>query len=200
MATGATLPNMPERVDLGPCSALRHEGDPERCAVLLPGMVYPTRAPVLWFARAAAVASGWSALEVLGEPGDHPQPVVWERESAEAALDAVDASRVLVIGKSLASFLSGLVSDRGLPAAWLTPALDREEVTDGLARASQPTLLVGGTADSMWVREAIPSNPTLEVLELPGVDHGLEVAGDVPASLEALGTMAQAVRRLADMI
>jgi hypothetical protein len=161
-------------------------------------MVYPTRAPVLWFAREAVMARGWSALEVLGEPGDHSEPVVWERDCAEAALEAVGADRVLVIGKSLASFLAGLVSDRGLPAAWLTPALDRQEVVDGLARAQQRTLILGGTADSMWVREAIPSTPALEVVELPGVDHALQVAGDVAASLDALRTMVHALAGLAD--
>lgn len=192
-----TLPPMPERVDLGPCAALRHEGDPQRCAIVLPGMVYPTRAPVLWFAREAVMAGGWSALEVLGEPGDHPQPVAWERDCVEAALEAVDADRVFVIGKSLASFMAGLVSDRGLPAAWLTPALDRQEVLDGLARAQQRTLVLGGTADSMWVPEAIPSNPALRMLELPGVDHALQVPGDVSASLDALRTMAQALTALA---
>src|SRR5436309_9259444 len=110
---------MPERIDLGPASGLRHEGDPERCAVLLPGMVYPTRAPVLWFAREAVMARGWSALEVLGEPGSHPEPLDWQRECAERALDGAGAEQVLVIGKSLATFLAGPVAERGLPAAWL---------------------------------------------------------------------------------
>jgi hypothetical protein len=57
-----------ERVDLGPCRAIRREGDAERVAVLLPGQSYPIRAPVLWFAREAAMSRGWRALEVLGEP------------------------------------------------------------------------------------------------------------------------------------
>jgi hypothetical protein len=191
---------MPERVDLGRCTAIRHEGDPRRCAVLLPGMVYPTRAPVLWFAREAAMARGWSALEVLGEPGDHPEPLAWQRECAERALDAAGQAHILVIGKSLATFLAGLVSDRGLPAAWLTPALDRDVVVEGLGRADQRTLVVGGTADSMWVREAIPENPALEVLELPGVDHALQVPGNPAASLDALGQMVQAVGRLAEAV
>jgi hypothetical protein len=160
-------------------------------------MVYPTRAPVLWFAREAAMAQGWSALEVLGEPGTHPEPVAWEREAAERALEAVGQARVLVIGKSLASFLAGLVADRDLPAIWLTPALDQQAVVAGLAQARQRTLLVGGTADSMWVTAAVPDNPALEVLELPGVDHGLQVAGDLSASLRALEAMAAAVGRMA---
>ena len=65
---------MQQRVELGPCGAIRHDGDATRCAVLLPGLFYPTRAPALWFAREAALARGWSALEVLGEPGEHGIP------------------------------------------------------------------------------------------------------------------------------
>jgi hypothetical protein len=160
-------------------------------------MVYPTRAPVLWFAREAAMAQGWSALEVLGEPGDHPEPVAWERECAERALEAASPARVLVIGKSLATFLAGPVADRGLPAAWLTPALDQEVVVEGLRRAAQRTLVLGGTADAMWVSDALPDNPALEVVELPGVDHALQVQGDPAASLGALGQMVEAVGRLA---
>ena len=56
---------------------------------------------MLWFAREAALGQGWSALEVLGEPGEHPDPIEWQRAAAEAALAAADSERVLVIGKSL---------------------------------------------------------------------------------------------------
>jgi hypothetical protein len=186
-----------ERIDLGPGSGIRHAGDPGRCAVLLPGMFYPTRAPVLWFAREAVMAQGWSAIEVLGEPGLQADPLAWERERADQAVAAAGDGRVLVIGKSLASRLAGSVSDRGLAAAWLTPVLTKSEVVEGLRRASQPTLLVGGTADSLWDRSAIPDNPVLEVLELPGVDHVLQVPGDPGASLDALRRMVEALGRLA---
>jgi hypothetical protein len=191
---------MPERVELGPCAATRHEGDPDRCALLLPGQFYPTHAPVLWFAREAAMAHGWSALEVLGLPGDHPDPLGWERDCAERALAALDAGRVLVIGKSLASLLAGTISDRGLPAAWLTPVLTERAVIEGLDGARQPTLLIGGTADDLWQAPEIPDNPALDVLELPGVDHALQVPGDLLASLDALRALTEAVGRLAARI
>ena len=185
---------MPERIDLGPCAAIRHGPDQDRCAVLLPGMVYPTRAPVLWFAREALIAEGWGALEVLGEPRERPDPVGWERECAERALAAAGSNRVLVVGKSLASLLAGLVSDRGLEAVWLTPALTEDSLVKDLARVRPPTLLLGGTADSMWRRDAIPDNPALEVIEVPGADHALQVPGDISASLDALRQMVDGIR------
>ncbi|MGN6169087.1 MAG: hypothetical protein ACTHQQ_13095 [Solirubrobacteraceae bacterium] len=187
---------MPERVDLGPCAALRHDGDPARCVVLLPGMVYPTRAPVLWFARETALAHGWSALEVLGEPAEHKDPVEWERAGAEAALAAAGSEQVLVIGKSLATLLAGHVSDLDLPAVWLTPPLTEPVVGEGLARARRTTIVMGGSADDLWRRDAIPANPAVEVIELPGFDHALQVPGDPVASLDALRRVVEAVERM----
>ncbi|MBV8940171.1 MAG: hypothetical protein JO240_00395 [Solirubrobacterales bacterium] len=188
---------MPERIDLGPAAGMRHEGDPQRCAVVLPGMFYPTRAPVLWFAREAAVAQGSSALEVLGEPGEHPDPVAWQRAAAEAALDAAGSGRVLVIGKSLATLLAAQVGERDVPAVWLTPALTEAAVGEGLARARQPTVVMGGTADDFWRADAIPDNPVLEVIELPGLDHSLQFPGDPLASLDPLARVVQVVARMA---
>ena len=187
---------MSERVDLGPCAGLRHDGDPARCTVLLPGMVYPTRAPVLWFARETALAHGWSALEVLGEPGDHGDPIEWQRAAAAAALAAAGSAQVLVIGKSLATLLAGHVSDLDLPAVWLTPALTEPAVGEGLARARRATVVMGGSADHFWRPEAIPSNPALEVVELPGLDHALQLPGDPLASVDALRQVMEAVQRM----
>jgi hypothetical protein len=188
---------MQERIDLGPCTAIRHDGDRDRLAVLLPGQFYPTRAPVLWFAREAVMAEGWSALEVLGEPGQHPDPLGWERDCAEHALARSTSRQVLVIGKSLASLLAGEISERGLPAVWLTPLLTEASVIDALARTQLSTLLVGGTADALWRGDVIPDNPALEVLELAGVDHAVQVPGDPLASVEALRELTASVRRLA---
>jgi hypothetical protein len=182
-----------ERVDLGPCQAIRHDGDADAVAVLLPGMFYPTRAPALWFAREAAMACGWSALEVLGEPGLHEEPLEWERSCAERAIEAAGAERLLIVGKSLASLLAGAISARDLPAVWLTPLLHDPSVIDGLARTTRPVLLVGGSADPTWRIDLRPANDLIEVLELPDADHSLEVPGDPVVSVEGLRRVTEAI-------
>jgi hypothetical protein len=157
--------------------------------VILPGIRYFSQAPLLWFAREAAQAGGWSVVEVDERaPGDR-EPFEWMREQARRALEAASgADAVVVIGKSLGSVAATIVSG---PAVWLTPLLDRREIAAALEGASAPTLLVGSPADPSWASGTVPDNPALEVLELPGLDHSLQVSGDVSASFDVLRTVTE---------
>lgn len=172
-----------------------HRPEAERRVVLLPGARYPTRAPLLWFAREVAIAQGFGVLEVLDEPPAGEDPFAWARDRAARALDHQPSALDVVIGKSLASEAAGLVAERGLPAVWLTPLLDRPGVVAALARTGRPTLLVGSTADPTWRPEALPPNVMLDQLELDGVDHALQLPGDPQHSLKALRTVVKRIER-----
>ena len=163
---------------------LQHEGDPSRCTVILPGIRYFSQAPLLWFAREAAQAGGWSVVEVDERAPRDQEPFEWMRGQAERALESASgAERVVVIGKSLGSVAATLVSG---PAVWLTPLLDRPEVAGAIGSATAPTLLVGSTADPTWAGGAVPENASVEVLELEGLDHSLQVSRDPIASVDVL--------------
>jgi hypothetical protein len=167
---------------------LQHEGDPNRCAVLLPGVRYFSQAPLLWFAREAAQARGWSVVEVDERAPDGEDPFEWMRGQAERALAATSADLKLVVGKSLGSVAATMVQG---PAVWLTPLLNRPEIAAALAAAGSPALLVGSPTDPSWGEGEPPDNPLLEVLELPGLDHSLQVGGDPLASLDVLRTVTE---------
>jgi len=163
---------------------LQHEGDASRCAVILPGIRYFSQAPLLWFAREAAQAGGWSVVEVDERAPRDQEPFEWMRGQAERALEAAaGAERIVVIGKSLGSVAATLVSG---PAIWLTPLLDRPEVAEAIGSATAPTLLVGSSADPTWAGGAVPANASVEVLELEGLDHSLQVSRDPIASVDVL--------------
>jgi len=174
------------RLDLGPGEALLHEGDPGRCVVVLPGIAYFSQAPLLWFARETAEARGWSVLELTERAPRDAEPFAWMRDRAARAVDAADGGTVAVIGKSLASAAAPLVAERGLPVVWLTPLLDRAEVSAALEAAAAPALLIGSPADPTWGDGRVPQGDSIEVMELEGLDHSLQVAGDPLASLEVL--------------
>jgi hypothetical protein len=171
-------------LDLAPGEALLHEGDPSRCAVVLPGIAYFSQAPLLWFAREAALARSWSVLELTERAPRDEEPFAWMRDRAARALEAAQAETVAVIGKSLASAAAPLVAERGLPAVWLTPLLDRAEVVGALEAAAAPTLLIGSPADPTWGEGTVPQRA--EVMELAGLDHSLQVNGDPLTSLDVL--------------
>jgi hypothetical protein len=173
-------------IDLSPGEALLHEGDAERCVVLLPGVRYFSQAPLLWFAREAAQAAGWSALELSERAPADADPFAWMRERAERALAATEAQRVLVVGKSLGSAAAPLVAERRLRAIWLTPLLVRSDVVAALNATEAPALLVGSSADPTWADGEQPVNAALEIVELDGLDHSLQAEGDPLASLDVL--------------
>jgi hypothetical protein len=180
-------------IDLSPGEAVLHEGDPGRCAVVLPGVRYFSQAPLLWFAREAAQAGGWSVLELNERAPADQEPFAWMRDRAVRALNATDAGTVAVIGKSLASAAAPLVAERGLPAVWLTPLLIRPEVVAALASASAPALLVGSAADPTWANGELPKGGAIEVVEFEGLDHSLQVDGNLLASLDVLRQVTQRI-------
>ena len=172
-----------------------HRPDAPRRVVLLPGARYPTRAPLLWFAREIAIARGYGVLEVLDEPPAGEDPFAWARDRAQRALAHQSSELDVVIGKSLSSDVADLAADRELPAIWLTPLLDRPNVVAALARTTRPTLLIGSTADPTWRADAIPDNVMLDRIELDGLDHGLQLPGDPQASLAALKKVVKRIDR-----
>jgi hypothetical protein len=176
---------------------LEHPGDPGRCVVLLPGVRYFSQAPLLWFAREAAQARGWSVVEVDGRAPPDQEPFEWMRDQAERALAATDAELTVVVGKSLGSAAAPMVSG---PAVWLTPLLTRPEIVAALAAAGSPALLVGSPDDPSWGEGELPDNPLLQVLELPGLDHSLQVSGDPLSSLDVLRDVTSAVSAFLDRV
>lgn len=168
----ATSPQRTD-VDLGVCRGLRFDRGGDRWVILLPGANYPTSAPLLWFAREAALEA---AIAYLG-----------------------DTAGPILVGKSITSRVAPLAAREGLPAVWLTPLLNEAEapaaksVLDGLASASAPFLLVGGTDDPVWDGARARSFARGEVLEIRRADHALQVSGDLARSIDALRRISAAI-------
>ena len=182
-------------IDLDPGEAILHERDPERCVVLLPGVRYFSQAPLLWFTREAALAAGWSVLEVTERAPADREPFEWIAERAESALNASSATQVAMAGKSLGSAAAPLATQRALPAVWLTPLLTRPDVLAALGATDRPTLVIGSQADPTWSGGELPQNEPLEVMELDGLDHSLQREGDPLGSIDVLRDVTERVGR-----
>ncbi|MFQ5555420.1 MAG: alpha/beta hydrolase [Acidimicrobiia bacterium] len=174
------------------------EGDPERSAILLPGASYLPAAPLLWFTREVLQADGWSVLQVWDEYDTGADAHEWVAQRFEAALRLVGSvNTMLLVAKSLTSLALQEAAERSLPGVWLTPLLHRPEVRAGLEATSAATLLIGGTGDATWDSEFVHGLSNVEVLEIKGADHALQLARDPRASLEALRAVVERVGRFA---
>lgn len=174
-----------ESVDLGVCRGQFFPADPDRVVVLLPGAGYTVLAPLLWFAREAAQAQGWSVLQVSDSWDRSVEAEQWVDDRLQAALHHVgDVDKLVLITKSLSSLALPVAVEREIPGVWLTPLLGRDAVRAALAASRAPTLVVGATADPTWDSEFVAGLTNVEVVEIEGSDHALQHAQDVATSID----------------
>ena len=188
-------------VDLGISRGQLFAGDPERTAVLLPGAGYGAAAPLLWFAREALQADGWTVLQVWDEWDRTEDARGWVSDRYDAAIKFVGTVPTrLIVAKSLTTLAIPASADQGLPGVWLTPLLDEAEVRSTLEASTIPTLLIGGTADPTWDTELVHMLETAEALEIEGADHSLQFPGDPRSSIDALMVITDRIRGFAEKL
>lgn len=169
-------------------------GDRGKVAIILPGSGYSPAHPLLEFGRQALLQHGWTVQQVWWDQPqtDDLEPEDWVMAQADAALDAEAAERFLLMGKSLGTMAAGVAASRDLPAVWLTPLLTRPRCVEGHRRATQPALLVGGSADPAWDGE-LARQLSNDVLELPDATHFGHIPDDAVRSVELHVDVARAI-------
>lgn len=151
-----------------------HDSPVERVAVVLPGRGYTPARPLLHFARRVLECNGWTVRELWWQPPMLPEYGRWVREQTLTAL-AGPPPATLLIGKSLGTLAAQLAAERALPAVWLTPLMSNATVVKGIAAATAPVLLVGGTGDVLWDSAAAHASGH-QVFEAEDADHSLETS------------------------
>ena len=194
----------PRAIDLGPCPGVSFDQGAAGWVVILPGALYSPQAPLLWFARRAALASGRNVLAVVDAFDREQDAVSWVESRLEAALAHLHDRdpRPVVVAKSLTSLAASIAARERLPAVWLTPLIAAGHpvtplVVAGLRDGTASRLRIGGLADPSWDGDVARSFADADVLELEGADHGLEV-DDIAASATNLARVAAAIQRFLD--
>lgn len=189
-----------------PNTFYRQEGETERLVIVLPGVGYTCQMPLLFYPRQVALERGADVLLVEYGYGTRPEyaelslpeQLAWLFADACASWAAGTAQRpyrqITLAGKSLGTLAMGyLLSGQELPpdvrAVWLTPLLRHDPLRSEICSWTGPSLFVIGTADQHYdpvlLREVQEANGG-EVVVIEGADHGMNVPGDVPASIRAL--------------
>lgn len=165
------------RVEVKPWTGSRRDADPNRALLVLPGMGYTPSMPLLMLPMSALAEMGWNvwcaAWDLSDVRDDQNALNVTVREAASQLMAAAgDPGEVMVLAKSIGSLAAPWVADKEVPAVWLTPLLNRQEVQAGVGESAAPALLVGGTADPSWDGCAAQGFGQ-QVVEVADGDHSL---------------------------
>ena len=169
-------------------------GNGDKVAIILPGSGYSPAHPLLEFGRQTLLQHGWTVQQVWWDQpqADELEPEDWVTAQAVTALDSEGAERFLLVGKSLGTMAAGVAASRRLPAVWLTPLLTKPRCVEWHREATQPALLVGGSADPDWDGE-LARQLSDDVLELPDATHFGHVPNDAVRSAELHVDVARAI-------
>jgi predicted alpha/beta-hydrolase family hydrolase len=180
------------------------EGDGAGLLVILPGLHYSSDGPLLYLLAKQLQGAGWDTLGLMyGFQALMSFP--WTEHVAETLSETTDAiraaidhraySRVAIAGKSLGSMLLAQLCAPGVVpedarVAHLTPPIGNATFDAVFASTRQPAYIAIGTADSFYSGEAVASlkarrSTLIRIVE--GADHGMDVPGNLAASLRAVG-------------
>ncbi|MEV0644553.1 hypothetical protein AB0I28_04770 [Phytomonospora sp. NPDC050363] len=183
-------------------STMRHwDGDPHCRLIIAPGMGYTADAPLLWYARVAALNAGWSVTDLnwAGSASD----IDGVNAGVAQALDEKPATTTVLLAKSLGTLSVSTAADRGVAGIWLTPLLAGDGPRQAHVRANLPSLFgpqlhIGGTADDLWDRTLVPAGHA--VLEIPGADHAMHIAGDVLGTIDVARQVTERIMTFMDTV
>jgi hypothetical protein len=160
-------------------------GDRRGTVLMLPGRGYSCDMSLLAWTTRALQASAWTVLQAEWEVSavpDEPRAFI---EGVAQQLDQMErrTGPVLIVAKSLGTLAAHWGAEQAYPAVWLTPVVmaagsypmpgHSDALAERIREYPTASLVVGGTADSLW---QTGFRGTGTVLEIEGADHSLEVA------------------------
>jgi hypothetical protein len=191
---------------------ITHPDPANHLGVILPGYRYPAEMPPLHYASRVLLDQGADMLHVdyayyRTDFNRQPEDVQdkWISSDVFAACTAGLAQRsyekITLIGKSLGTIAIGhLLADARFQRAsciWMTPILSVGWLCQRIEEVRPQSLFIIGTADQFYqpdVLNRLEQVTNGHSIVLDGVNHGLEVPGDIPKSLGALSQIVQALQ------
>lgn len=196
-----------------PNEFFKQPGAATELAVLFPGLRYSCDMPLLHYSTRLLLERGADVLQLHTDynRSDFEAAAPLERAQrigadALAGLTAGQSQRpyshVVLVGKSIGTLAIGFLLAGGAVSdaatIWLTPLLHQPLLVQAACLCRGPALFAVGDADSTYdpqALERIRQATGAAAVVLPGVNHSLEVPGDLQQSIRHLGTVLEAIAR-----
>ncbi len=195
-----------------PNTFYRQDGETKHLGLVLPGFRHSADRAELYYAARILLEQGADVLRAeytyyetdYVKLSDNEQDK-WLAADALAAGEAGLAQRpyerITLLGKSLGTIAMGhLLADRRFQKAtcvWFTPVLADETLVRQIEQVKPRSLFIIGTADHYYKPDVLKrlveaTGGRLTLIE--AANHGLEIPGSIPASLEALNQIVKALQ------
>jgi len=180
-------------------------------AIYFPGGALPGQdpfaAPLAYLSIRAMEETGATVVPVRYDDNpfaaDHERFAASVRRELQGALSFYQPDRVTILGKSRGTHALRIVcvEDFWLPSdtrlIWQTPVWKSDEAWEAARSTDLKSLYIVGLADHQYHDPDRHAHLSGETVAIDGGDHGLEIAGDILATLLAWHTNADAIRQFA---
>lgn len=186
----------------------------DRLAMLLPGYGYTLDMPLFYYLENLCLDLGIDVLRVETAYNQNlafreataTEQARWVAADARAAWQAGLAqgnyASAIVIGKSLGTWgMAWLLSDplrspETVTSVWLTPLISQQSIRQALRRLGDTAQIVIGDADPEYDAGVLADLEAsgVNVVVVPGADHGLDIPGDALTSARLLAQLITEIR------
>ena len=187
--------------------------DPARhLGIVLPGYRYSSEMAPLYYAGRILLDQGADLLRIeytyyrtdfSNQPQSEQDKWISSDVSAvcKVALSQRSYEKITLIGKSMGTIaMAQLLGDPRFQSAtcvWLTPLLTMDWLCSRIEQIHPRSLFVIGTADQFYtpdILKRLEHSTGGQSVALEGVNHALEIPGDIPKSLTVLNQIVQALQ------
>ncbi|MFJ7725255.1 alpha/beta family hydrolase [Neobacillus sp. NPDC097160] len=197
-----------------PYTWIRSEQPSQAICIMLPGLGYSTQRPLFHYATGMCLNHNIDVLHVNYQFTKNEQFKMlseteqdqWMYEDVKAVVEEVLKDTVyeqcFLVSKSIGTIPMAMEWTRknyidNAIGVWLTPLIKDDQVYQALINTDRHSLCVIGDQDHHFIEERISSlknNPLVGTVVIPDADHGLEIKGDISASIEAIKEVIEQVQ------
>lgn len=187
-------------------------------AILLPGAGYSVQAPLFHYATGVFLHRNIDVLQVNYQYNDPfydsftmeeiKHAIIHDvRKVIDQAISTDDYNTFFLVGKSLGTIVMGSELKRDIfhsaKAIWLTPLLQRQDVSDAMITCTNKSICFIGDADPCYKEDRfkeVEGNPLFTARLIPDVDHALQYRDDILGSIDVIKNVIATIEQWVDGI
>ncbi|WP_078548524.1 alpha/beta hydrolase [Litchfieldia alkalitelluris] len=181
-------------------SHVQQDSQSDTLTIILPGAGYTVHKPLLYYSTGVMVKRGFDVLHINYSYSKEELSSLKDTEFVSAIQSVIDHivqhqnyQNYMIIAKSLGTIALPYLLETSIfhsaKIIWLTPLLQKTDVSESLLRTNNAGLCIIGDQDPCYIKETFDSlkeNQFLDLQLIEGADHSLETNTSMITSIDIL--------------